>query len=433
MIAILNKMIWAVATGLLVIASIYFSKHLSFLQFNFYKMGKALFQRKEKKEGISPFRTLMLTLAGRIGVGSIAGIALAIALGGIGSLFWIWVMAIFAAILGYGETVLAILYRKKDGDQFVGGPSYYMRDGLGWKKLGGLYAIFILLSYIGGFLGIQANTITKSLHSIVVISPWLIGFILVLITAFIIFGGLERISNFTAKIVPVMAGFYLLLVGYILVKHHAALPHLFQMILADAFHFDSFLSGFLPTFFIGIQRGIFSNEAGLGTGSITASTSGTNSPSSQGYLQVLGIYITSLLICSATAFFVLTSDYQTVAVSDLNGVEMVASAFQYHFGSIGPYFLFFFILLFSFSTILTGYYDGESSLKYFWLHPRRWILFGLKIVTLGMIFLGCILSSTSLWDMVDLLVGVLAILNLLAMFCLRKELFREATKKERKD
>lgn len=424
MITLLNKLFWAVATAFLVIASLYFSKRLSFLQFRFKPMFKALFTKKKDKDGISPLNTLMLTLAGRIGVGSIAGIALAITIGGIGTLFWIWIMALFAAALAYGETVLAILYRQKDEDTYVGGPAYYIRNGLGWKKIGSLYAVLIIASYIGGFLGIQANTITKSLNSIVIISPYIIGIILVVVTALIIFGGVKRIAYFTSKMVPIMSVLYMLIMFYILAKNINFLPNIFTSIIKEAFQMDSFISSFIPTFIIGIQRGIFSNEAGLGTGSITAATSSTDEPSSQGYLQILGIYITSLLICSATAFVVLTTAYQTLSITDLNGVEIVAYAFQFHFGNIGPYLLFFFILLFSFSTILTGYYDGESSLKYFMKKPNKISLLVLKFVTLMMIFLGCIVSSTSLWDMVDLLVAMLAIINIFAMFKLRKDIFR---------
>ncbi len=426
MIAILSKLCWAVATSFLIIGSLYFTGKLHFLQFRLKKVFGAIFTKDNEKTGINPLDTLMLTLAGRIGVGSIAGIALAISIGGKGTLFWIWLMAILVASLGYSETVLAVVYRKKDNDVFLGGPSYYMRDGLGWKKTGAVYAILIIVSYIGGFLGVQANTITKSLNSIVTVSPYWVGLCLVIITSFIIFGGIRRIAYFTSKIVPLMSILYLGLVFFILGKNIGMFPTIIREIFEEAFHFSSFISSFLPTMIIGIQRGIFSNEAGLGTGSITAATSSTSSPSSQGYLQILGIYITSLLICSATAFFVLTSNYQNFLVNDLNGVELVSYAFKFHFGNAGPYLLFFFILLFSFSTILTGYYDGESSMKYFSEKPKKISLLSLKIVTLIMIFVGCIISSTTLWNFVDLLVAWLAIINICALVSLKKDILLES-------
>lgn len=429
MIAILSKICWAIATSFLIVGSIYFTGKLRFLQFRIKKIVRSVFTKDNEETGIKPLDTLMLTLAGRIGVGSIAGIALAISLGGKGTLFWIWIMAILVASLGYSETVLAVIYRKKDGTVFLGGPSYYMRDGLGWKKIGGLYAILILVSYIGGFLGVQANTITKSLNSIVQVSPYFIACCLVVITAFIIFGGIERISYFTSKIVPIMSILYLGFVLFVIGKNIGIIPQIIKEIVGEAFHLSAFTSSFIPTLIIGIQRGIFSSEAGLGTGSITAATSSTSSPSSQGYLQILGIYITSLLICSATAFFVLTSNYQSFLVSDLNGVELVSYAFQFHFGSMGPYLLFFFILLFSFSTILTGYYDGESSLKYFSKNLKKSTLFLLKLTTLIMIFVGCIVSSTTLWNFVDLLVAWLAIINISALIALKKDIVFEAKQK----
>lgn len=425
MIAILSKLFWAIATSFLIIGSLYFTWRLKFLQFRFKKIFGSLFTKKKERTGINPIDTLMLTLAGRIGVGSIAGIALAISIGGKGTLFWIWIMAILVASLGYSETVLAIVYRKKDNDVFLGGPSYYMRDGLGWKKTGAVYAILIIVSYIGGFLGVQANTITKSLNSIISVSPYWIGFCLVVITASVIFGGIKRIASFTSKIVPLMSILYLGLVFFVLGKNIGMFPNIIKEIFQEAFQLSAFTSSFIPTMIIGIQRGIFSNEAGLGTGSITAATSSTSSPSSQGYLQILGIYITSLLLCSATAFFVLTSNYQSFLVNDLNGVELVSYAFKFHFGGAGPYLLFFFILLFSFSTILTGYYDGETSLKYFFKSPKKIFLLGLKVVTLIMIFAGCIVSSTTLWNFVDLLVAWLAIINICALVSLRKNILLE--------
>lgn len=429
MIAMLSKICWAIATSFLIVGSIYFTGKLRFLQFRIKKIVRSVFTKDNEETGIKPLDTLMLTLAGRIGVGSIAGIALAISLGGKGTLFWIWIMAILVASLGYSETVLAVIYRKKDGTVFLGGPSYYMRDGLGWKKIGGLYAILILVSYIGGFLGVQANTITKSLNSIVQVSPYFVALCLVVITAFIIFGGIERISYFTSKIVPIMSILYLGFVLFVIGKNIGIIPQIIKEIVGEAFHLSAFTSSFIPTLIIGIQRGIFSSEAGLGTGSITAATSSTSSPSSQGYLQILGIYITSLLICSATAFFVLTSNYQSFLVSDLNGVELVSYAFQFHFGNMGPYLLFFFILLFSFSTILTGYYDGESSLKYFSKNLKKSTLFLLKLTTLIMIFVGCIVSSTTLWNFVDLLVAWLAIINISALIALKKDIVFEAKQK----
>lgn len=421
-----NKILWAIATVFIVVSSVYFSFKLKFIQFHFKEMFHNLFHKQKGQEGIGPFQVLMMTLAGRLGVGSIAGIALAIYLGGVGSIFWLWVMAIFSSVLAYAETVIGIVYKKSDGkDIYKGGPAYYLSDGLGKKRLGAVYAILILVCYIGGFLGIQSNTITKSIQEIKPVSSYFVGVVIVVVTSFIIFGGVKKIASATGKIVPIMTLAYLVVAFYIIVINYQLLPSLLGQIIKEAFHFKSFISGFFTSFIVGIQRGIFSNEAGLGTGSIAASTSSSDNPSSQGYIQILGIYITSLLICTATAFIIMTSNYSPSLFTDVNGIEITQTAFQYHLGNVGNTFIFVSILLFAFSTILTGYYYGESSLKYFMDSIKPIYLILLKIVTLIVVFLGCILSSTILWKLVDILVALLAIINIYALIGLREEIVKE--------
>lgn len=420
MLEILNKIIWAVATVLIVSSSIYFTFHLKFIQFHLKKIFSS-FLVKDKKAVMNPFSILMLTLAGRIGIGSIAGIALCIYIGGVGSLFWLWIISFFSAILSYIEAVLGSKYHEKDGNVYKGGPSYYIKNGLHNKKLGGIYAILVIISYIGGFLSIQTNTITKSLNELVTISPIIVGLIIVIFTAFIIFGGIEKISKTTNKIVPIMGIFYLLIAGYIISKNIILIPNLIKLIFTSAFHLKPFFTGFLTALIVGVQRGIFSSEAGLGTSSIASSINDSNIKQ-QGYIQVLGVYITSLLICSATAFIILTTNYHNLTFNDLNGIELASLAFNSHLGSLGNIILFISILFFSFSTILTGYYYGESSLKYFFNHPSKLSLFILKICTLIILFLGCIISSDYLWKLVDIFVALLAIINIYAIYRLRNEI-----------
>lgn len=426
MIDILNRILWAIATGLILFSSVYFTLKLKFLQFNIKEILYNLFKKNDNSSGISPVKTLMLALAGRIGVGSIAGVALAIYLGGVGSIFWMWVIGIISSINAFSETVLGIIYKEKDqGDVFKGGPSYYIKKGLNNVKLGNIYAIFILVSYIGGFISIQSNTIAKSLAEIVEIDSSIIGIIICLSTALIIFGGIKKIANFTGKLVPFMTLFYLLVAVYIIICNIGMIPKVFSEIIIGAFNFNSFLFGFLPVFIIGIQRGIFSNEAGLGTGSIASSITNENNPASQGYVQMAGIYITTLIICTATAIIILTSNYQQLILGDVNGIEITQYAFNYHLGQFGGVILFLFILLFAFSTILTGYYYGESSLKYFHKNLKTIHLFILKLVTLIVLFLGSIISSTFLWKIVDIFVAILAIVNIYALLSLRKDVKHE--------
>lgn len=421
MLDTINNFIWLIAGFLIVFSGLYFSFSLKGVQFRFTKMFKSLFSNKDSK-GVKPYQTLMMVLAGRIGVGSIAGVALAIHLGGIGSIFWMWIVAFIGAANSFVETVLGIIYKEKDEENiYKGGPSYYIKKGLNNKFLGGVYAIIVIFSYIGGFLSIQSNTITKSINEITAVSPVLIGIVISIITSFIIFGGIKRIANTASKIVPFITIGYVLIAVYICIINIDIIPLIFKSIINDAFHFKPFIGGFLGTMIIGIQRGIFSNEAGLGTGAIASSTVETKDSISQGYLQMIGVYITTLLICTSTAIIILTSPYRSLVLDDVNGIEITQFAFSYHLGDIGNYLVFISIILFSFTTILTGYYDGEASLKYFFKKVKKRYLLYLKLTTIVILFLGCMISSTTLWNFVDILVALEAIINIYAIFSLRKD------------
>ena len=417
----INNFIWLIASALIIFSGLYFSFSLRGVQFRLGKMYKSLFSDKNSK-GIKPYQTLMMVLAGRIGVGSIAGVALAIHLGGLGAIFWMWITAFIGASNSFVETVLGIIYKEKDENHiYKGGPSYYMKKGLNNKFLGGLYAIIVIFSYVGGFLSIQSNTITKSINEIVTVPPAVVGIIISVTTSFIIFGGIKRISNVAGKIVPFMTVGYVSIAVYICISNIGTIPFIHESIFLEAFHFQSFTGGVLGTIIIGIQRGIFSNEAGLGTGAIASSSVETKDSLSQGYLQMIGVYITTLLICTSTAIIILTSPYKSLVLTDVNGIEITQFAFSYHLNDIGNYLVFLSIILFSFSTILTGYYDGESSLKYFFTNiPKRYLLY-LKCSTVMILFLGCMISSTTLWAFVDILVAFEAIINIYAIFSLRKD------------
>lgn len=417
----INGFLWLIASVLIISSGLYFTFSLKGVQFRFKKMYKSLFNGKDSK-GVKPYQTLMMVLAGRIGVGSIAGVALSLHLGGIGSIFWMWVTAFLGAANSFVETVLGIIYKEKDEDNiYKGGPSYYIKKGLNNKTLGGIYAVIVIFSYVGGFLSIQSNTITKSINEIISVSPIIIGTIISLVTSFIIFGGIKRIASAASKIVPFITISYVLIAIYICIINIDMIPVIFKTIIDDAFHFKPFISGFLSTLIIGIQRGIFSNEAGLGTGAIASSTVETKDSVSQGYLQMIGVYITTLLICTSTAVIILTSPYKSLVLNDVNGIEITQFAFSYHLGDIGNYLVFISIILFSFTTILTGYYDGEASLKYFFKDIKKRYLLYLKLSTIIILFLGCMTSSTTLWNFVDILVALEAIINIYAIFSLRKD------------
>lgn len=414
------KTLWFLATLLILVSSIYFTVKLKGIQFHLKKMIKSLSSDKTEK-GFSNFQTLMLTLSGRIGVGSIAGVSLAIYTGGIGTIFWLIITVFLCLTSTFCETVLGGIYKEQDvGYQYKGGPSYYIKKGLNKPKLGAVYAILIIVGYVGFFCSIQSNTITKSLSQTGV-SQYVIAIILSILTFIIIYGGLKKITEFSTVIVPVMTIIYILFAMFVFVSNIKLIPNIIVNIISDAFNFKSFFNGFISGFLIGLQRGIFSNESGIGTGSIVSSTSSSTNLIRQGYVQMLGIYITTFLICFSTAIIVLTSDYQALNYVDMNGIEMTQQAFIYHFGNFGNIILVIFIFLFSFSTIITAYYYGESCLKYFG-HISKIKIIILKFLTTLIVFMGCIVSSNFLWSFVDIIVALLIIINIYAIISLRKEI-----------
>lgn len=417
-----NRIIWLIASSLLILCGIYFTFKFRFIQFRVSKIFKSLTIKNKNTETIKPFSSLMMVLAGRIGVGSIAGVAISIYYGGIGSIFWMWISSILGASLTFLETVLGMIYQKKDTD-FIGkgGPSYYIKYGLNNKNLGNIYAIIILITDIIGFISIQTNTITHSIQEIVNIDSKIIGMVISLIVLIIIIGGAKRIANFSSKMVPTMTLLYLFICLIIIITNIDKIPLIFINILKSAFNFKSVSGGILGSMIIGIQRGIFSSEAGIGTGAIAASTTqaSTNEEKiAQGYTQMLGIYITTFLICTSTALILLTSNISNLIFKNLNGIELVQISFTQHLGSIGNYFVFLIIFLFAFTTILSSYYNGESSLKYFIEKPNKSLKF-LKLCTLISIFFGAISSSNIIWNFIDSFVGILAIINIYAIIKLK--------------
>lgn len=408
---LINRFIWLFVMVLILFFGIYFSFCLRGVQFKFRTMFKSVFH------GDSSFGILMTSLAGRIGVGSIAGVCLSIYIGGVGSIFWMWVSTFFCSIITYLEVILGVKYKVNN----YGGPAYYIRDGVGNKVLGGIYSILIIVSYIGCFLCIQSNTITKSIAFLFSFSPYVIGLCISVITFFCIYGGFRSIVSVCNKIVPIMCLIYIGSSVFVLIFNYDMIFDVFLHVFRSAFDFRSFIGGFIPMVIIGIQRGIFSNEAGIGTSSIVAS-SGDDDFRKQGYIQMFGVYLTTFIICTSTAIIILFSDYSSFNLSNINGIELASHAFSYHFGNIGIYILVISVVLFSFSTILTGYYYGESSFNYFFNKVHIKFIYVLRGITLVILFFGCILPSSLIWAFVDILVGIMVIINLYAIWKLRNKI-----------
>lgn len=424
MIENIKDIMWAVVTVLIIITGIKFSIKLHFPQLKINKIIKSL--KNTDKKGISPVKTLFLTLAGRIGVGSIAGVALAIYIGGPGTIFWMWVIAIISGVLAYTETLLSIKY--KDIKNNIGGPSHYIKKGLNKKTLAIIYSSIVIIAYLIGFIPIQSNTIVKSIDMIEQVSHITIGIILAIISFIVIKGGINKISKVTDKLVPLMTILYISMALFVVITNIEKFPQIINQIITEAFNLKPFFSGFIVVVLIGVQRAIFSNESGIGLGGIAASASNSTDGTKSGYIQILGIYITTIVICTATAFMILIFDYQNVVINNPNGIELTSMAFNHHFGSIGNILLVLCILLFSFSTILTGYYYCESSLKFISTKIR---ISTIKILTPLSVLLGTITSPTTIWASVDILVAILAIINIYAMVKLKDEIITYHNKKEK--
>lgn len=427
MLAIINKLLWGLATIFLIGSGFYFTFKLKFIQFKFKEMFNGFKIKHKNKNSISPFQTLMMATAARIGVGSLAGVALAIYVGGLGSIFWLWISSIITAPNAFAESCLGVIYRKKDGTFYKGGPAYYMDKGLGNKSLGKVYAILIIVAYILGFLTIQSNTIMTSITTKIDVDPIFIGILIAIFSGIIIVKGVKKIADATSKLVPIMGIGYLLVSLWITISNIEMIPMILKTIVTEAFNFKALGVGVLSSFIIGIQRGIFSSEAGLGSGAIASATSDINNPIGQGLIQILGIYFTSLIICTSTAFIILTSNYQNLVLENVNGIEITQYALKYHLGSLGEWVLMIAIILFAFSTIITGYYYGESNLEYLYPKATKKHIFLLKIFTILLLIYGSIASSDFLWKTVDIFVALMAIINIYALIKMRKDIIYEWT------
>lgn len=422
---IVNNILWSIATIMLVGSGLYFAFKLDFVHLHLKKLFSTLKKDNKNEEGISPLSSLMVSLGACIGVGSLAGIALAIYKGGVGTIFWIWLSCLIVAPNSLVENTLAIVFHKKSGKHFLGGPAYYIKKGLGNKKLSFIYAILIIITYIFGFLTIQSNTIAKSFTNFFNVPSILIGLIVGIASFIIIFKGIKGISKFSNIFIPAMGLIYLGISLFVVLKNINLLPSLLINIFKEAFNFKALGYGMFSIILIGIQRGIFSNEAGLGTAAIASGSSSESIPIKQGMISTLGIYFVTFIVCTGTAFIILTSNYNALNYTDVNGIEITLNAFNYHLGNFGNIILYICIIAFSFSTIVSGYYYGESNLKFIFKNISDKNLLILKIFTCILLVLGSFLSPTLLWNLVDIMTAVLAIINIYAIFSLKRVMIEE--------
>lgn len=416
----LEHIIWSyLAIPILLFVSLIFTFYFQGVQFRFKKMIQCL-TKKSSNSSVSSFQSFTMALAARVGVGSLAGVALGIYIGGPGSVFWMWISALITAAASFVESTLAQLYKKRDGDIYIGGPAYYIEYGMHQKGFAVIYAFIIVLTYTFGFSAIQANTIATSFRDVLSIPPLLTGVGLALITSMIIFGGASTIAKMTSKIVPIMALFYIGIGLFVMITHFDYIPTFFMTIFQDAFQPSPLIGGtVMYTIIIGIKRGVFSNEAGMGSGAHAAAVTNSDNPTDQGYIQSFGVYVTTLFICTITAFLIMVTNAVEVGTTHSNGIELTQYALTELFGPIGGIILAISIFFFAFSTILTGYFYGECNVKY--LCKNEKILYPVRVIVLIVILISSIGSASLIWSLVDLGVALTATINVMALCYLAKE------------
>lgn len=399
---------------ILLIFGIYFSFKINFVHFNPVKTMKSIF-KKENKEGVSSFKALCLSLANRVGVGSLSGVSLSLYLGGIGSVFWMWISTIICSSTTMLETVVSLKYRKKINDyEYEGGPFYYISLGLKKYKMAILYAVLFLISYAGGFLTIQSNTISRVVTEIVPIKEFLVGIIIVLLTSFVIFKNKKELIDIVSKIIPFITLVYIISCLVIIIPNYCFIDDIIKLIIKEAFNPKSFVTGFT----IGITKSIFSTEAGIGTGTIASSSATNSTPFEQGLVQVFGVFFDTFVISTLTVFVVMLSPSLNLNLVNVNGIEITNYAFIYNLGSIGGLIITISIILFAYSTIIGGYYYGEVAFKY--IFKNKYTLY-FKVVVLLLLFVSTIISSDIIWNIIDKFIIILGLINVYTVYKLEKD------------
>ena len=400
-----NNILCYLCIFIVIVGSIYFTIKLKFLQFNVFKMVESI-----KSSSISDVKALFMSMGAKIGVGSIVGISLAIYVSGPGVLLWIWIISLLSSILTYCESYLGCMYKRDD----QGGVFYYISRGLNNKRLSIIYTFILIFVYAVGFVGIQSNTIIKSIDHVINIDKYVVVIGLCLFIAMIIFNNIKSIIVFMAKLVPVMCVLYIVFGLFILFNDIDRIIFIFNLILDDGLKFDRAIIGVI---IVGLQRGIFATEAGIGTSSIASSIS-SNDKMGQGIFQVMGVHFISLVIVTITGFIIIGSDYSYVGT--VNGVEIIFDIFNHYYGFFGKIGLCIIIILFAISTIVSGYYYSIKGLEFLkgTLSSVGTIL--IKILVVLLVFMGGVVDSTVIWSVIDTLVLFLLLINIYAIFCLRK-------------
>ncbi|MBN8204983.1 alanine:cation symporter family protein [Microbacterium esteraromaticum] len=421
---------WAVLP-VVVLLGVYFTVRSGVVQFRLIpEMFRTLTNRTPtdadgRPQSVSAFQAFTISAASRVGVGNIAGVGTAIAIGGPGAVFWMWTMAFIGGASSFIESTLGQLFKVRDADGFRGGPAYYMQHGLKARWMGIVFAVILIVCFPFAFSSLQANTISATVSSSfggdVGWIPWVVGIALAVLTGLVIFGGVRRIAHVTQAVVPSMALLYLLVGLVIVALNIEQLPAVFASIYTQAFGFNEVVGAALGTIIMtGVKRGMFSNEAGLGSAPNAGASAAVTHPVKQGLVQTLGVYFDTFLVCTITAFIIL------VATPDLAGAErgimLTQAAIVNSLGEWSNVLLSIIIFLLAFSSILGNYYYGESNIEF--ITTRRSVLTTYRSLAVVAIFVGSIASADLIWNTADGVMGIMALVNLIAIALLSGVAFR---------
>ncbi len=427
----LNDIFWGyiLIYGLLAVG-VYFTIRLGFQQIvHFGEMFRVVTARDTTgdKEGISPVQALCTSLASRVGTGNIAGVAVALSLGGPGAIFWMWLVALVGMATSYAESTLAQLYKEHEAEGgstgvYRGGPAFYIAKGLGLPWLGSVFAVCLILSFGLVFNAVQANSIADAMVGAFGIPKLATGLVLAAITGIVIFGGIRQIATVAGYVVPLMAGIYLLMALYVLLTHLTLVPSMLAHIVSSAFGLEEaaggVVGGVVAAMTNGIKRGLFSNEAGMGSAPniAAAATPVPHHPSSQGFVQALGVFIDTLVICSSTALMILLSEID-LSGSGLTGTQLTQAAMGHHVGWIGPYFIAVAIFFFAFTSIIGNYSYSEMAMAFLGLGTPTGLAV-LRALVLLLVVWGALQAVATVFNAADAFMGLMATINLVAIVAL---------------
>lgn len=380
------------------------------------KEDKLHHNKNDKKNTISSFQAFAVSIASRVGTGNLAGVATAIAIGGPGAVFWMWVIALLGAANAFIESTLAQLYKIKGEKSYMGGPAYYIKYGIGNKLWANTFAVLITITFGLAYNSVQSNTIASAVNVSFGWSPVVVGIVLTVFSMLIICGSIQRISRFSEIVVPIMAIAYLLLALVIIVMNITQIPTVFKLIVTEAFNLQSTVGGGIGmAMLMGIKRGLFSNEAGEGSAPNVAATASVSHPVKQGLVQTLAVYTDTLIICTCTAFIILFSG---MFYTQYNGIELTQVALTHEIGPFGAYFVSIAIFLFAFTSIVGNYYYGETNIQF--LTSNKWVLYLYRVVVAAMVMIGAVASLDLVWALADITMGMMTICNLAAILLLGK-------------